>query len=75
MALGSLLTQYGSAVGLPMGGSSNGGLGDALGEQVAAETDEERRRRLQRQRMLGAGSQLSPVMRAISGSPLGAYGR
>jgi hypothetical protein len=58
-----------------MGGSNNGGLGDALGQQVQDETDEERRRRLARQRMLGAGSQLSPVIRAISGSAMGAYGR
>jgi hypothetical protein len=55
-----------------------GGLGDQLSDQVADETEEERRRRLgllqQRQR-LGTGSTLSPIMNALSGSVLGAYGR
>jgi hypothetical protein len=52
------------------------GYGDQLADQVAGETEEERKKRLLRLQQQGSsGSSLSLVFNAISGSALGAYGR
>jgi hypothetical protein len=64
MAISPILTSLGFG----------GGLGDQLSDQVAGETDEERRRRLLRQQGrqdLGPGASLSSAASSI----FGAYGR